>query len=1022
MKHCLYYLIVPLLFSALHSTTSMAESNMQPREVRGTVVDKANNPVPGAAIIDKSTGNGVITDNDGTFVIGISDDTRTLEVSCLGFTTQNVNIGDRSVVAVMLEEDALLLEDVVVVGYGTQRKTSITGSVANVTNKDLITTKATSVANTIAGKLPGLRAVQRSGAPGEDIPEIDIRGFGSALVIVDGVERNFTKLDPNDVESISILKDASAAVYGSKGANGVILVTTKKGKEGKPEFEYSGWAGIQQMTRYPESYSSYEYALLTNEAANNIGLPDVYSAEQMKRFETGDGEFYKSTDWLKAVTRKTAPMTSHNFSIKGGTKAVNYYLSFGIMDQQSYFKSNDWNNRRYNMLANINTFLTDNLSVSVNIRGQFDRRNISGGAGVFQNIQQSKPFGSPVYFGEPVGPLRSTYKEYNYSVNDERTLNTSLDVAWNLPWVKGLSLNAKLSFDYMNYRNKNWSAKDPYTYEPTESGEVVKSYVGSTVGKLSDQMGTNMTKDMQFNASYKRNFGKHDINALLLYQVTNPSSEWVSAQREFALNLLQIMNAGNDLNKTNGGSETSSLMMAFVGRINYSYADKYFVELVGRYDGSSTFSPEARWGFFPSVSAGWRISEENFIKNNIPFISNLKLRASYGILGDQSGFAAFQYMSGYIYPGGKYLFDDGDPTIGLYSSGLANNDLTWFTSRIANIGLDAGFFKGKLFFEADVFHRHRNGLMAYRTLTLPTSFGASLPQENLNSDTTYGFELSLGHANTIRDFSYNIRANVSLTRSRYGHVERAADGNMYNNWKNNTNNRNKNIVWGYDMIGQFQSYEEILNSPIQDGSGNKTLLPGDFKYRDVNEDGVINDSDVVPISVGNTPFAYYSLNINMAWKGFDCSIFFQGAGGHKLQLGMAFIQPFMNEGNSSGLRMWYEQRSHKVDPSDPDSGWVIGKLPPVRKAGFSNNERVNSYYMLDADYLRLKTLEIGYSIPASACKKIRLHNLRVYVNANNLFTFTKGWMMDYIDPENSDPNAWYYPQAKTFNIGLNLSF
>ena len=560
MKRSITDLFLKLLLVCLFAIPAYGEAAA--RNVSGRITDSGKQPLPGAAVLNKTNGLGVISDLDGKFSIAVSGSNDVLEISCLGFVTQELTVGKADVLNVTLEEDSVLLEDVVVVGYGTQRKASITGSVANVTNNDLIKTKSGSVANTLVGKLPGLRAVQRSGAPGEDMPSIDIRGYGSALIIVDGVERSFAKLDPNDVESISILKDASAAVYGSKGANGVILVTTKKGSEGKPEFEYSGWAGIQQMTRYPRAYSSYEYAVLSNEAANNIGLEDVYNPEKMQRFLTGDGEFYKSTNWLEAVTRDTAPQTSHNFSVKGGNKMARYYLSFGMTDQQSYFRSNDWNNRRYTMHANVNTSLTENLTVGLNIPGQFDRRNISGGSGVFYNIQTAKPFGSPYYYDEPVGPLRSTFKEYGYSRNDERVLNTTLDLSWKLPWVKGLSANAKLSFDFFNYRNKNWSPKDPYTYEPVESGEVVKSYIGSTVGKLNDQMGTNMTKDVQLNLNYARKFGKHDINALLLFQATENDYEWLSGYREFAINLLPLMSSGNDLNKTNGGSEGASLMQA----------------------------------------------------------------------------------------------------------------------------------------------------------------------------------------------------------------------------------------------------------------------------------------------------------------------------------------------------------------------------------------------------------------------------------------------------------------------------
>ena len=995
----------------------LAPVTMLAKDIKGTIVDGGNNPVPGASVIVKGTTRGTTTDINGRFVMDVKEGT-TLEIVSLGYVTRAYKVGSENVIYIVLEEDSMLLDETVVVGYGTQVKASITGSVANVTNKDLITTKAISVANTVVGKLPGLRAVQRSGAPGEDMPEIDIRGFGSALIIVDGVERSFAKLDPNDVESISILKDASAAVYGSKGANGVILVTTKKGAEGRPVFEYNGWAGIQQMTRYPHSYSSYQYAFLSNEAANNIGLPDVYSPEQMERFRTGDGEFYKSTDWLDAVTRKTAPVTAHNFSVKGGTKTVNYFVSFGVQDQQSYFRSGDWYDRRYNVHANLSAEIAQGLVFTVNTTGRLDSRNISGGTGVFYNMMTYKPFGSAWYYGEPAGPLRDTYYEYGRSVNDERVLDTSFELKWDIPWIEGLSAELKASYDIYNYRNKNWSPKDPYRWEPVESGEVVQHAVGSTFGRLNDQMGTNTTKDIQANITYARKFGEHDIKAIALYHGTNSTYEWLRGYREFALNLIPLMDYGNDENKTNGGSEGSSLMHAAVGRLNYAYANKYLAELVLRADATYLFAPDKRWGFFPSASVGWRISEEDFLKESAPWLSNLKLRASYGVVGDCSGFSAFQWMTGYIFPGGKFLFDEGKPTIGLYSSGLANEDLTWYTAHTANIGLDAGFFNGKLYFEADVFNRHRTGLMASRIATIPYEYGVSLPQENLNSDRTFGFEAVLGHANTIGDFSYNIRGNVSLTRTRYDYLERADDPNMYQNWRNNYTGRYSGISWGYKMIGQFQDFEDILNSPIQDGSGNKSLLPGDFKYEDVNDDGIIDGNDTVPISVGVTPFAYYALNASFQWKGFDATVFFQGAGGHKLQLGMAFAQPFIDEGNCNGLTMWYDERSYR----DENGNWVIGKLPPVRKAGFSINQVSNTYYTLDADYLRLKTLEIGYTLPASWSQKLNISRFRIYANGNNLLTFTKGWMLNYIDPENSNPNAWYYPQAKTYNMGVTITF
>jgi len=1017
-----WYLIglLILLLSTFPSYGSLLMAQ-QSRKVTGTVLDYAKEPIIGANVILKGTSRGVITDVKGEFTLDNVTTASIIQISYIGYKTKEITVGQQKNLVVMLSEDSENLDEVVVVGYGTQKRVSITGSVANIVSKELTAVKTGSVANTLVGRLPGLRAVQRSGAPGENIPEMDIRGFGNALIIVDGVERSFAKLDPNDVESISILKDASAAVYGSKGANGVILVTTKKGTESKPKFEYSGWYGFQRMTRYPEVYNSYQYAMLSNEAANNIGLADVYNEEKMEKFRTGDGEFYKSTNWLHAITRDNAPETSHNFSVKGGNEYARYYLSAGVMDQQSYFRSNDWNNRRYSMHAHIGTTLAKGLDVDVLLTAQSDRRNVSGGSGVFQSIQQAKPFGSPYYFDEPVGPLRSTFKEYGQGIFDERYLNSSLDINWEIPWVKGLKAKAKMSYDFRNYKNKNFNPKDPYTYEPTESGEIVKAEVGSTVGKLNQEMGNNITKDMQFSLNYTRTFGKHDISAMAMYQATNPSYEWMTGFREFMINSLPVLNAGNDLKQNNGGTEGSSLVMALIGRVNYAYANKYMIEGVLRYDGSSTFAPDKRWGTFPSVSIGWRISEESFFKENISFISNFKLRASYGVVGDQGGFSPFQYLEGYYYPSGKYLFTENVTTIGLSSSGIANPDLTWFESKIANIGFELSILNGLFTAEFDMFRRDRSGLMARRNFTLPTSFGTELPEENLNSDMTRGFELVLGHNNTIGDFTYGVKSNATITRSRNKYVERAPDSNKYTNWRNNSNDRNKDLTWGYTMIGQFRDYEEILNSPVQDSNGNKSLLPGDFKYKDLNGDNIIDDNDVSVIGLGNTPFIYFGLNLTAAWKGFDVNVLFQGAGGHKIQLGSAFYQSFMNEGNSNGMAIWIE-RSHRVDSKDPASEWIIGKLPPVRKAGFANNEKVNSYYLLDADYLRLKNLEIGYTVPKGLTSKIGVDKIRVFFNGSNLLTFTKGWLMKNIDPENNNSNAWYYPQAKMYNFGLSLSF
>jgi len=535
-------------------------------------------------------------------------------------------------------------------------------------------------------------------------------------------------------------------------------------------------------------------------------------------------------------------------------------------------------------------------------------------------------------------------------------------------------------------------------------------------------MGNNTLKDYQFSLNYRNQFKNHNLSALLLYETKNQLYEWIEGSREYDISALEFLRAGNDLNKDNDGLEGSSLEKAWVGRVNYDYKEKYLLETTLRYDATSIFHPDRRWGWFPSVSVGWKISEEPFFKNNISPINFLKPRVSYGIIGDASGFAPFQWMEAFYYPSGLYAFDEGRVTNGLVPSGVPNEYLTWFESNIFNVGFELGMLENKITLEMDYFIRNREGLLGTRTLTLPISYGRSWPQENLNSDRTKGFELVVGHKNHVNKFSYYAKANFSMTRRMTLYVERPDDGNMYINWRNNPKDRYQGITWGLEMIGQFQDYKEILNSPIQDNNGNRSLLPGDFKYSDINGDNIIDNLDYTPIGTNSVPFMYYGLEYGFDWNGFDFNMFWQGAAGHNIQLGQSFFQSFMNDGNSNGMTIWLE-RSYKTSPDDSNN-WEIGKLPPVRKAGFANNEVVNSYYLLDADYIRLKSMEIGYSVPESIMTKARLQQIKVrlFASGNNLLTFTKGWLMENIDPENNNSNAWYYPQMKTYNFGLNITF
>ena len=997
------------------------------KKITGTITDTDGEPIVGANISIKGTSIGTISDANGKFNLNVTENAR-IQISYIGYLTQEFTIGNKTDFSIKLRDDMQSLEEVVVVGYGVQKRASVTGSVASIQSKDIATVKTPNVSNALAGKLPGLRAVQRSGAPGDDNASLDIRGFGSALVIVDGVERDFRQIDANDIESISILKDASAAVYGFKGANGVILVTTKKGETGKPKISYNGYVGIQNITRYPEYYDGYEYATLYNEAQQNIGVKAPYSAEDLDRFSKGIG----TTDWYNEVIRKSAPATYHNLSVSGGAEKVKYFFSLGFMDQEGIYKSGAFNYKRYNVRSNISAEIVKGFTVDLQLSGRLDTRMKPYEATpLIRSIQMAKPIfpiyanDNPDYWCNPGGGenpvLLSDIDKIGYDRRDRREFNGSIALNWELPWVKGLSAKALFSYDYNNKYTRGWY-KEYYVYSYDTAKDTYNVSGSHIISELTTQSDNYFKPNGQVSLNYKNTFGKHDVGALVLWEFYNDRTDWVKAYRQFTVGAIDQIGAGDKTNLNNDGNAKVSAHAGLVGRFNYAYASKYLAELSFRYDGSYKFAPDKRWGFFPAVSLGWRVSEEGFFKEALPVVDNFKIRGSYGKVGDEGDFAAYQYLTGYTYPSGNYVLGSGGLSIGAKDKGMPNLNLTWYESTTANIGFEASAKSGLISAEFDYFVRKRDGLLATRLLTLPTTFGQSLPQENLNSDKAQGFEIVLGHRNKIGNVTYDVKANFSTTRISNRYVERAASSNMYDNWRNNSNDRYKDIQWGKKVIGQFGSYEQILNAPIQDNNGNKSMMPGDLMYEDWNHDGIIDGKDDQPIGHGNTPRMYYGLNLNGQYKGFDLTLFFQGAAGHEVFTSGNLMSPFIQQGLGNGVNIWLD-RWHREDPSDMSSKWIPGFMPALRPTGFSLNESNNTWSRQKANYLRVKTIELGYTFPKRWMSRAGIENLRIYVNSFNPFTFTgRTGIMKYMDPENSDSMFLYYPQMKTFNFGVNLTF
>jgi len=993
------------------------------QRVKGNVVDEQGQPIIGASVVDKATNTGAVTDLDGNFVLDVPIGTE-LTISYVGYSDYKLRAAQN--MNVQLKPNTKLLDDVVVVGYGSQKKVDVTGSIASVTGKDIARSPMANLTNSIGGKLAGLRVVQRSGEPGKDGSSIDIRGYGSALVVVDGVPSSFDQIDPNEIESITILKDASAAVYGIRAANGVILVTTKRGGSQATKIELNSTFSWQRPTIYPELCNAAQFVELTDEDLVNRGKQPTYGREKLEKWRAG-GEGYESTDWYNEVVRPWAPQQQYNLNVRGGTDKARYFASLGYLNEGGIWRSNNSNFQRFNFRSNMDIQITDGLSASLSLSGQKGKRHSSPWDPfyVMASIQQTFPTShvyannNPNYYAATNIVARNAKAVTDpdmmgYDKSQNKRFEGTASLTYDFQKIKGLSL--KGLFYYRNiddYRNLFQKKYNYYAYDKAADKYDV-AFTGFNPSNLKRSMWNDETYMLQASISYENTFAKlHHVKGLLLSETTRTKYHSLDGFREFNIDAFPEPDNGNEKNKSNGGNSSQSGRIGYVGRIDYDYAGRYLVEFSFRYDGSSKFEKSKRWGFFPSVSAGWRISEEAFMKKFSHVLDNLKLRASWGRLGDDESVEGYQYLEGYTYPNGSYLFGS-DVFKTLVPKGLANKNITWYTSDIYNLGLDFDLWHGLLSGTLELFYRHRDGLLATRAASLPTTFGAKLPQENLNSDSHRGFELQLSHHNKIGELTYDVMSNFSFSRARHDYVERNASLNENDNWRNNTNGRNKNIWWGYKAIGQFKSEDEIANSPIQDGNGNQDLNPGDIKYEDYNHDGVIDENDVQPIGRGKTPEIMYGLTLNAQWKGIDLTVFFQGAGNFNALLSNDMAHPLYNGSNTPTAFM---DRWHHEDIYDTSSPWVPGKYPSTYASGKQNNRRVSSFWLQNSSYLRLKELQIGYTLPKNWIQRVGLENVRVFLSGFNLLTFTG---MELLDPEAEGGPGRYYPQLKVISFGLNV--
>ncbi|MDU1905211.1 MAG: TonB-dependent receptor [Dysgonomonas sp.] len=1018
-------------------------------QITGTVFDPNNEPIIGATVNIKGTSNGTITDIDGKFALNADDGT--LVISYLGYKTVETEIGNKTTFQIVMEEDSHVLDDIVVVGYGTQSRRNVTGAVSDVKSTDLTRSASTSTAGALAGKVQGVSIRAKDARPGKGAA-IEVRNMGNPLFVIDGIPYGgetggdwvqssnvsgadvFNSLNLEDIESISILKDASAAVYGLRASNGVVLVTTKKGKEGEnTRININGYYGWQNLTRFPKLANAAQYTRGLVEAAQNEGRDpsEVYTKEELAKWQAGTEPGYRGYDYYDITMRKNIPQYHMNASVTGGAKKSNYYLSVSQTGQDALMK--DFSYDRTNIQTNLEAKLLKGLTIGTQISGKQEKSKdvgLPGGdgyfaaiLGLFKNLPTVAPYANdnPNYINHTneFGYNPALFRRSIAGYKDNTYRNANINVYAQYKFDFGLSAKGTVSYNYSNNKFDGFQySYDVYTYD--KANDTYNRTGGSDAGWRYQTEREVVSRYGQIQLDYAKQFGDHYISATFAYERSDYDKNYLQVGTNPSNNYLPLI----EFDKMNSFSDWWSYeaRAGYIGRINYNYQGKYLVELLGRYDGSYLFAPGKQWGFFPGASLGWRISDEPFFSVPKSIISDLKLRASVGQTGIEQDVNMFDYLGGYTWNSGNAVLD-GEFVTGVRPRGLPITNLSWVKNTNSNIGFDLAMFDNKLTMTADAFKIIRTGVPASRyDVLLPSEVGYTLPKENLNKNGYYGAEGIITYTDKIGDVNYTVSGN--MTYSRYKSLEsyKPRFGNSWDEYRNSAEDRWGGIWWGYQVIGRFQNEDEIKNHTVDiDGQNNRTLLPGDFIYKDVNGDGVINGMDERPIGypTGWNPMITFGGHIGLEWKGIDLNIDLAGGGMQSWCQDYELRNPYHAGGNSPAYLL--EDRWHRADPYDPDSEWIPGYYPAIRKGNTGPNHRNSDFWLTNVRYLRIRNMELGYTFPKKIISKIHAEKVRVYINGSNLVSFDNVGKFE-IDPEIEARAAVVYPQQRTVLVGFNVTF
>ena len=1001
------------------------EKQQQGNTITGTVVDTNGEPIIGATIVVQGDATkGTITDADGNYRLTNVPENATLNISYVGMQQQSILTTGRTNINVTLAEDMELLDEVVVVGYGTQKKETLTGSVASLKGSIIELSPTTNLTNNLLGRVPGLSAISRSGEPGRDGANLLIRGINtlgnnSPLVVVDGVpNRNFERLNPSDIESITVLKDASAAIYGSQAANGAIIVTTKRGMFGKPTINLNLGMGINQPTQIPKMADAYQYTALLNELEYYknpaAGWFQRFSEEELQKFKDGSDPWgYPNTDWFRETLKTWSSQHQTSATLSGGTENIQYFISLGEKFQDAYYKKSSSNYSQYNLRSNLNAKINEYIDIAFDISGRLENYNLPTRPTesiIWSMITRGKP-NMPAYWpnGDPGpdiergdNPVVIVSDAPGYDKVDNYVFEGNFRTNIKNPWIEGLVLTANAAYD-RTFRlekifNKPWYL---YTWDGNPDHVTIRGKRGLDSPQLTEGYSGGQNYLLNAFATYIKSVDNiHNFKIMAGTEARSGRGKYFGAfRRNYISDAIEELFAGaEDQYMSNWGASNHNAYLSYFGRINYDYANKYLMEFLWRYDGSYMFPKDKRFGFFPGISLGWRVSEEEFLRNKIYPVNDLKLRMSWGQTGNDR-IAEYQYLTTYGFTERNYAF--GVPAIDyklLRETKIPNPDVTWEVANQFNIGFDSYLFDNKLFMILDYFNNLRSQILINRNASVPSTTGFSLPPENIGKVKNNGVEVEVGYRDNFQDLSYAISFNASYSRNKIIFWDETPGIPDYQR----STGRPTGSALYYEAIGIFKDQASLDAYPHLPGA-----RPGDIIYKDVNKDDVIDGLDRVMNTKTDMPRLISGLNFTLSYKKMiDLTMFFQGAAG---------AQQYISMEESGDWGNYYKFFA--------DDHWTPENINSKYPRAYNRSElywinTANTFWLRPTDYIRLKNIELGYSFPQRFTQSLGFEAFRLYVNAFNLFTIDN---LKYFDPEGTGSGR-AYPAQRIVNIGLGLTF